>query len=165
VPLLLSSLETAFATGTPYSGDLLSLVALDPALSVPKVVADRAATGLSGHETITQRLSEAIPDILAARPTTPDAGWEATTLDWLKTLLAARPTGEIEGDTPEAVLSRIEGAVARGEFGEASRLFAILPEPMRLAAGDLPAEISAQAEAFGFIETLRTTALDDGAQR
>ena len=74
-------------------------------------------------------------------------------------LVTVRPTGPIEGDTPEAVMSRLEGAIARRDFLAADTLIATLPAPMRAAAGDVPALVAAQAEAARFLTALRTSAL------
>ncbi|MDB5537423.1 MAG: hypothetical protein JWQ65_2298, partial [Devosia sp.] len=45
----------------------------------------------------------------------------------------------------------------------AETLMGSLPEPMRAAAGDVPALIHAQAEAGKFLEALRTQALSGSA--
>ena len=80
-------------------------------------------------------------------------------LDWFRSAIALRPTGEIEGDTPEAVMSRLEGAIARRDFVTAESLLAALPAPMLTAGEDVPALVASQAEATRFLDVLRTSAL------
>lgn len=165
LPILLTTLEAAFAAGTPYAAELLDLIAIQPDAAVPQVVADRAGNGLLSHQAIGTTLAAAVPDILAVRPLAPDAGWQDTALDWLKTLLAARPSGEVAGEAADAVVSQLEAAVARNDFAAAALLFAKLPEAMRLAAGDLVGEIEAQGAAAAFLAELRASILAarDGA--
>ncbi len=77
--------------------------------------------------------------------------------------MALRPAEEIAGDTPEAVVSRLEGAVKRHDFASAATLLAQLPQPMQAAAGELGAAIAAHAAADTFLAGLRAQALDTAA--
>jgi hypothetical protein len=78
-------------------------------------------------------------------------------MGWMRGLLAIRPSGEMTGDSPEAVLSRLEAAIERRDFTAASPLFGALPEQMQTLAGNLPAEIAALAAAETFLAAQRTT--------
>ncbi|MDB5506954.1 MAG: hypothetical protein JWR75_1592 [Devosia sp.] len=159
MPLLLSGLEAAFANGRPFDTELVSLSALMPDVPIPEPLAASAADGLLAHEAIAAQLNSVVPDILAARPADTNASWQQGTLDWLGGLLALRPVGEIAGDTPDAILSQIVGAVSRRDFAAADALFNRLPAPMRQAAGTLPAAIAAQASATAFLDALRRAGL------
>ena len=97
--------------------------------------------------------------MLAGRPVAEDASWQDGALDWFRSAIALRPTGEIEGDTPEAVMSRLEGAIARRDFVTAETLLASLPAPMLAAGEDVPALVAEQAEAARFLDGLRASAL------
>lgn len=159
LPLILSGFETAFATGRPYETELAALRAASPAATIPTGIANAAATGLARPDAIARRFDEVLPAILAGRPANPDAQWQDGAMDWFRGMIALRPTGEIEGDTPEAVVSRLEGAIARRDFTTAETLLAALPPPMLAAADDVPALVATQAEAARFLETLRSEAL------
>jgi hypothetical protein len=65
----------------------------------------------------------------------------------------------MEGNSPDAIASRLEGAIARRDFAGAKTLFDTLPAPMLSAAGEVPALVATQAEAAGFLEQLRAKAL------
>jgi hypothetical protein len=104
-----------------------------------------------------------VPDILAGRTAESTGDWGQDALEWAKALLALRPAEEIEGDTPEAIVSRLEGAVSRHEFEAATALLVQLPEPMQAAAGDLGAAIASHAAAQSFVAGLRAQALDTAA--
>ena len=159
LPLILSGFETAFATGRPYATELGALRAALPDADVPTGIANAAETGLTRPDVIASRFATVLPAMLAGRPADPDAQWQDGALDWFRSAIALRPSGEIEGDTPEAVMSRLEGAIARRDFVTAESLLTGLPAPMLAAGEDVPALISAQAEATRFLDTLRTSAL------
>lgn len=159
LPLILSGFEAAFATGRPYETELAALRAAALDVEVPTDIANGAATGLVRPDVIAAKFQAVLPAMLAGRPANPEAGWQDGALDWLRSAIALRPTGELPGDTPEAVASRLEGAIARRDFATAETLMTALPEPMQAAAGDVPALIHAQAEAAKFLEALRNQAL------
>lgn len=163
LPLILSGFETAFATGRPYETELAALRAAAPSAAIPTDIANAAASGLTRPDLIARRFDEVLPAMLAGRPADPNAQWQDGALDWLASAIALRPTGEIEGDTPEAVMSRLVGAVERRDFASAATLIASLPEPMQAAAEDVPALITSQAQASQFLETLRIEALSGEA--
>lgn len=162
LPLILSGLEAAFASGRPYEVELASLRAAMPDAEVPPAIANAAPTGLTRPDAVARRFDDVLPAMLAGRPADPDASWQQAALDWFGSVIALRPTSEIEGDAPAAVMSRLEAAVDRRDFVAAEALMAQLPDPMRTAAGDVPALITSQAEAASFLETLRTAALSGG---
>ena len=159
LPMVLSGLETAFATGRPFAAELESLRTILPDLAVPPALAAAAPTGLVEPDRIEARFREALPEIIAARPADPAAPWHQAVLDWGKNVLAVRPSGEIVGEDPAAQVGRIEAALERDDLTAAAELFAALPEPMRAAAGDMPAQLAAQADAARFVAELRRSAL------
>ena len=160
LPLILSGFEAAFATGRPYETELAALRAAAIDVTVPTDIANGATAGLSRPDVIEAKFQALLPAMLAGRPANPEAGWQDGAMDWLRSALALRPTGELPGDEPEAVASRLEGAIARRDFATAETLMAALPAEMRAAAGDVPALIHSQAEAARFLEALRTQALN-----
>lgn len=165
LPLILSGLETAFASGRPYATELAALRAGVPDASIPTDIANAATTGLPRPDTIARRFAAVLPAMLAGKPANPDAQWQDGALDWFASAIALRPTGEIEGDSPEAVMSRLEGAVARRDFVSAETLLASLPAPMVAAGADVPALITSQASAARFLEDLRSSALSGEAMQ
>ena len=163
LPLILSGFETAFATGRPYETELAALRSAVPDAAIPTAIANKAASGLTRPDIVATRFAQTLPAMLARRPADPDAQWQDGALDWFRSAIALRPTGEIEGDGLEAVISRLEAATARRDFVAAQGLLESLPAPMLAAAGEVPALIASQAEATRFLETLRSSALAGGA--
>lgn len=163
LPLILSGFETAFATGRSYATELGALRAALPDAAVPAAIANNAETGLARPDVIAGRFAAVLPAMLAGRPADPDAQWQDGALDWFRSAIALRPTGEVDGDTPEAVMSRLEGAIARRDFVVAETLLTDLPAPMLAAGEDVPALIASQAEAARFLDAMRRTALSGEA--
>jgi hypothetical protein len=159
LPLILSGFETAFATGRPFATELGALRAAVPDADIPTAIANKAEAGLVRPDVIANRFATVLPAMLAGRPVAADAQWQDGALDWFRSAIALRPTGEIEGDTPEAVMSRLEGAIARRDFVTAETLLAGLPAPMLAAGEDVPTLVAEQAEATRFLDALRASAL------
>lgn len=159
LPLVLSGFEAAFASGRPYETELAALRSAVPNVVVPTAIANSATSGLPRADVITTRFAQVVPDMLAVRPVKANADWQDTAADWFRSVIALRPTGEVEGDDPEAVVARLEAAIGRRDFAAAQTLLASLPAPMVTAAADVPAMVAAQAEASRFLDSLRAEAL------
>lgn len=158
LPLILSGLEGAFAAGKPFQMELDSLQTVLPDLIVPATLSAAAPTGLIRPDTLYARFQTALPEILAARDTT-GQDWTQNAVDWAKSLLALRPAEEIEGDSPEAIVSRLEGAMERRDFAAALALIDALPPAMRDEAALVSADIRVHAEADKLVADLRERAL------
>lgn len=163
LPLVVSGFETAFATGTAYDAELAALRQALPDLSVPQPVLANAMTGLKRPDLVARDFNAVLPDILAGRPVNADAGWQDAATDWFRGIIAIRPTEAVEGDSPEAVVARLEGAISRADFIAAKAELDALPAPMRAAAGPVAAEIENQAAAQGFLVSLRQAVLTGGS--
>ena len=163
LPLILSGLETAFGTGRPFQTELQALRGALPDIVPPTTIANAADEGLPRPDVIGRRFDEVLPAIIAAQPANHDAEWQQGALDWVSSAIALRPTGEMEGDTAQAITSRLEGAIARRDWTAANTLFAALPAPMQAAAGDVPAMVAAQADAEQFLQTVRLQTLSSEA--
>ncbi|GHA23581.1 hypothetical protein GCM10007989_18830 [Devosia pacifica] len=160
LPLVLSSLETAFNSGRAFTEELDALGTTLPELAIPDALSDAADTGLARPDQVASAFRSAMPDMLARQPVDENADWTARTGAWLQSVLAIRPSGEVAGETPQAVLSQVEAALARQDFIEARDLLATLPEPMLAAAGDVTDMVARQAAADEILIAARRSALD-----
>jgi hypothetical protein len=159
LPLLVSAFESALGNGRPFTTELAAVTALLPDLDVPAAVAAAASTGLPRPDAVAEAVHATIPAMLAGRSAEGTGDLGADALEWVKGLLAVRPAGEIEGDTPEAIVSRLEAAADRRDFVAAANLLAALPPAMQSAAGPLAGQIEALSAADQFITSLRVRAL------
>ena len=158
LPLILSGLEGAFAAGKPFQQELTALEAVLPDFVIPATLSGAAANGLIRPDALYQKFEVALPGILAAR----DAGstdWTQNAVDWAKSLLALRPAEEQDGDSPEAIVSRLEGAMERRDYAAALSLIDALPQAMRDEATLVSADIRTHAEADKLVADLRARAL------
>lgn len=164
LPLVVSGLENAIGNGRPFVAELEGLRALLPDLAVPGAIDAAAAEGLPRPDAVVARFTAEVPNVLAGRAavSTGDMGEDA--LEWMKGLLALRPVGEIPGDTPEAIVSRLEAAVERHDFKAAAELLAQLPPAMQAGAGTAGADITKLAAAEDFMSDLRSRALAPTAE-
>ena len=163
ISLALSGFNAALASGRPYQDDLALLSISLPDLAIPQIVAERAVQGMVAPEALLREFSQTVPKMLAVKPVNPNAGWQERALEKLKAAVALRPSGPIEGDTPEAVLSRLEAAIITADFNLASSLYQSLPEPMRTAAPTLGKHIESLTLAHIFVRHMRAMALEVGA--
>jgi len=164
LPLMVSGLETAIANGRPFAAELAGLKALLPDLVVPGPVEASAGEGLPRPDAVVAQFSAAVPNVLAGRAAVSSGDMGEDALEWMKGLLALRPVGEVAGDTPDAVVSRLEAAVGRHDFQAAAELLAQLPPAMQAGAGTSGADITKLAAAEGFVTELRNRALAPTAE-
>lgn len=151
--LALSGLTTALTNGRPYENELRLLSTILPELTVPQNVAAHAQTGMMAPADLMVAFSRVVPDMLAATPVDAGASWQDKIMQRVKAIIALRPSGPVEGDTPDAILSRVEAALSRQDFASAADLFDALPEPMRLLASDLRNSIELLAEGQAFVRS------------
>lgn len=159
LPLALSGLETAMLNGRPFTAELNALVHNLPDLEVPDSLSNAALDGLPSPQQIERQLAKYIPAMLTAMPSDPNASWSDRLLARAKSTLAMRPTGDVEGDSVQAIIARLETAVSRREFIKADAQMKALPTPMQLAAEGLPVTISLAATAEQFATSARSLAL------
>lgn len=164
LPLVVSGLESAIANGRPFAAELAGLKTLLPDLAVPGPIEASAAEGLPRPDAVVAQFTAAVPNVLAGRAavSTGDMGEDA--LEWMKGLLALRPVGEVAGDTPDAIVSRLEAAVGRHDFKAAAGLLAQLPPAMQAGAGSSGGDITKLAAAEDFMTELRSRALAPTAE-
>jgi len=158
LPLILSGLESAFANGRPFDPELKALNTVLPGVAVPADLASIAGAGMSRPDALMQSFEATLPAILAARSST-GGDWVQTATDWVKGVLALRPAEEEAGDSPDAVVSRLEGAMGRRDYSAAAALIGQLPGPMQAAAAPVAHDIGLHAEADALVADLRARAL------
>lgn len=163
LPLVFSALESAFASGRSFQTELTALETAAPDAQIPAAVADKASAGLPRPDDVARRLEAALPDMLAGRPIATDAGWQDQTADWFRGVIAMRPAGDVQGDSPDARIARLEAAVARRDFVAAEAEFTALPETMQSNAGTLGDDIASLAAATTLLEQLRSNAISGEA--
>jgi hypothetical protein len=112
--LKIEALTTAILDGAPFEAELAALG--DPALS--QALSPYAA-GVAPLGRLQADFPEAVRAVLAlARQNRESDGMGARLLDFLADQTEARPVTPLDGDTPEAILSRAEAALELGRLPE-----------------------------------------------
>jgi len=163
LPLLLVQLADQFAAGTPFAATLEAVRSLKPGLDVPAALTDKASTGLVPAAQLQADFEATLPAMLAAAPAAPDAGWQGAAIDWLQGQLALRAFPGAPWNPTQALVARLEAAMARRNYRQADELLAALPAQMRMAAGDVAEAIAAHAAAQDLVAGLTSDTLAPAA--
>jgi hypothetical protein len=130
-----SGLKAAIDRGGPFMAELETYATVAPASADIDALRSLAAAGVPSRQDIINGFGATANAMLAASQTPdPDAGVLQRLADSAKNLVRARPVGDIAGDTPEALVARMEIAIGRGDFDAALGEAAKLP-PASLEAG------------------------------
>ncbi len=149
----LAGLESAFKEGKPF-GDFLSQleaqVVENPALGVLK---SHAETGIANEAALVAELDAITPAILAGSGEEPQ-GVMGKFIANAKNLVTVRPEGPIEGNTPDAILSRIRAGVQSGDLAAALLLWQGLPEAARTASEEWSKRLQLRLDGAKAVQTL-----------
>jgi hypothetical protein len=118
--LAIGTLRQASVEAAPFAGDLAMLQALG--LDEKDIAALRplAEKGAPTKAELTGSFPEVADRILAASAAAdPNAGFFDRLAGFARGLVIVRPTKPIAGDSPDAVVSRMQGAVDRGDLAKA----------------------------------------------
>jgi hypothetical protein len=142
-------LIAAVESGKTY-GALLSQVADETGANIPAALTETAATGVATLEQLRKDFPAAARRALKTSLQTEAGGGLTDKLTaYLKAQVGARSLEEREGDDPDAILSRIEGALSRGELAAAVEQAQQLPASGLVELSDwlAAAEIRLKVEA------------------
>ena len=142
----MAELET-YATVAPSSPDVEALRTL-------------AASGVPSRQDLINGFSDAANAMLAAtRVPDPDAGILDRLADSAKNLVKARPVGDIPGDSPEALVARMEVALGRGDLDAVLGEAAKLPDAAKTAGAAYLDQIKARRDTDGLVTKALSLAL------
>ncbi|OYU20038.1 MAG: hypothetical protein CFE34_02175 [Rhodobacteraceae bacterium PARR1] len=145
----LGRIGAALETGVPYAAALADLG------EVPPVLADNAATGLPALTALQASFPYAARRGLEAAITADmGASWTERVTNFLRTQTGARSLTPREGDDPDAILSRAEAALAKGDVAAALAEVATLPDPAKAAMADWTAQADLRQQAVQALTAL-----------
>ena len=130
-----TALRTAYDRGEPFAPLLASvetLVGTDPAIEALKPF---ASAGVMTNEQLKSGFSDLV-DTMLASVAPKDEGIAARLMANARSLVSVRPAGPVEGNTPEAIVSRIEAGLATGSLASALTEWENLPGPARDASAN-----------------------------
>lgn len=145
----LAQIDAALDSGEPYA-EVLAELSANAEAEVPEALAAPAETGVPTLGDLRESYPDAARAALgASRVATAEGDPGSRVLAFIRTQTGARSLTPQEGDTPDAVLSRAEAALAAGDLRAALTELEALPEGGREAMQDWidSAEVRAQAAA------------------
>ncbi|MCA1369003.1 COG4223 family protein [Bradyrhizobium sp. BRP14] len=132
-----TALKTAIDRGGPFLAELDALRSIAPEDAAVKDLAEVAATGVATRKELRETFPATADAMLdALNQPDPNEGIFARLISSAMSGIRVRPIGSVEGDTPEAVIARIEDKLNNGDLKGASLEWAGLPEPAKAAGLD-----------------------------
>ncbi|MCA1407459.1 COG4223 family protein [Ensifer sp. IC3342] len=137
-----TALKTAIDRGGPFLAELDALRSIAPDDATVKDLAQDAATGVATRTDLRSAFPQTADAMLdALNQPDPNEGIFARLVSSAMSGIRIRPVGSVEGDTPEAVIARIEDKLNNGDLKGASLEWGNLPEPAKLAGADFKAKL------------------------
>lgn len=166
--LALGQLREAIERGRPYAAELATLRAIagDDAGLTPAIayLEPGAAAGVPGRTILRARFEAVAKDVIRAARTGGDDSWWRQLLDRLTSLVTIRRIGEVDGDTPEAVVARAERRLAADDLaGAVAELERLQGEPAAAAGSwlaDARTRLAAEAALAGLAAHVLRTGSD-----
>jgi hypothetical protein len=158
--LAASALKTAIDRGGPFTGELQTFSGIagnDPAVTVLEKF---AATGVPSASDLVQKLPQTAQAILnAAHQTDEQAGIGSRLISSAMQMVKVRPIGDVEGDTPEAIVARMEDKLRKGDLKGASTEWDALPQPAKDASLAYKQTLDARIEVDGLVDNTLNRAI------
>ncbi|MCK8781301.1 hypothetical protein M0654_15060 [Rhizobium sp. NTR19] len=117
---------------------------------------DFATSGVPSRDDLQREFSAAADAMLeASAQPDPDQGVASRLFSSAMSVVKVRRVGDVEGDTPDAAVARMEDAVRKGDLQAAAREWDKLPEPAKAASQEYKKKLDARLQ----VETLVDGAL------
>jgi hypothetical protein len=132
-----SALKTAIDRGGPYLAELEALASVAPDDPAIAGLREHAAVGVASRADLVRDFNGTADRILdAVHQPEGDQGIFSRLMASAASAIRVRPVGSVEGDSPEAVVARIETKLQNGDFKGAQIEWQTLPEKGQAAAAD-----------------------------
>ncbi|MFO7758145.1 MAG: hypothetical protein R6V26_06640 [Roseovarius sp.] len=148
----LNRVTTALETGSSFDDALADLRETD--VEVPDALADVAETGAPTQAALTESFPDAAREALSRVRDAQDGLGAVEIGDFFRDQLGMRSLVPREGDDPDAILSRAEGALRDARLGDALDEIETLPEEARAALDDWVARAEQRQQALSAADEL-----------
>ncbi|MEX0347514.1 MAG: hypothetical protein AB3N20_21505 [Rhizobiaceae bacterium] len=155
-----AALKSAIDRGLPFMTELETYASVAPESPAIEALRELAARGVPTRSEIASEMTEtANAMVAAANSSGEDASiWEQL-LSSAQSLIKVRPIGLVEGDTPAAIVARMEVAVNANNYQAALAEFETLPDGVKAAGQALADKIMARSQVDALIDTALAAAL------
>ncbi|WP_421779048.1 mitofilin family membrane protein [Hoeflea sp.] len=149
-----AGLRTAIDRGGPFMSELEAFASVAPEDPAVPELRDLAARGVPSRSELLEAFPEAASQaIAAANPVDPDAGLVDRLMSSALSVVKVRPVGDVEGDTPEAIVARTETRLLDGNLEAALNEWRNLPEEAQQAASGFGEGLAARVQAEKLISS------------
>lgn len=157
-----AALSDAAQTSRPFLNELLTLERLTPDARDIAGLRPLAETGAPTLAALAAEFPEVADRAAAAsRTSAADTSLLSRLGEALSALITVRRTGDLSGDSPDAILARAERRVAQGDIEAALNILKALPSGGQGATADWRERAQRRVEIERRISALRTAALRD----
>lgn len=146
--IALSGLKTAIDRGGPFLSELDALKSVSPEDPAVAALTPLAGNGVPSRSDLVRDFNQVADEILSAI-NQPEAGegWTDRLLASARSLVKVRPVGNVEGETPEAIVARVENKLQNGDLKGAALEWETLPEAGKQASSDFATKLKNRIEA------------------
>ena len=156
-----SALKTAIDRGGPYLAALEAFASISPDDPSLAGLREHAAIGVPSRSDLVRDFQPTADAILdAVHQPEGDQGIFNRLMASATSAIRVRPVGSIEGDTPEAVVARIENKLQNGDFKGAQIEWQTLPEKGQAAAADYKRKLDGRVSVEDLIGAVVSGALN-----
>lgn len=160
-----SALKTAIDRGGPYLAELEALASVAPDEPALAGLREHAAVGVAARADLVRDFNAVADRILdAVHQPEGDQGILDRLMTSATSMIRVRPVGSVEGDTPEAIVARIETKLQNGDFKGAQIEWQTLPETGQAAAADYKRALDERVAVEELIGGVVSGALAGGSQ-
>ncbi|WP_439618025.1 COG4223 family protein [Shinella sp.] len=156
-----SALKTAIDRGGPYLAELEAFASISPDDPSVAGLREQAAIGVPSRSDLVrdfQKTADAILD--AVHQPEGDQGIFNRLMSSAASAIRVRPVGTVEGDSPEAIVARIETKLQNGDFKGAQIEWQTLPEVGQTAAADYKRTLDQRVAVEGLIGAVVSGAMN-----
>lgn len=155
-----AGLKAAIDRGGSFANELETFATVAPASPELEQLKNLAASGVPSKAELSAEFGKTADAMLSAtQAVDPDAGLMARLTASARNLVRSRPVGAIEGDSPEALVARMEVAVSRGDMDAALAEADKLPDAARAAGIDYIGRLTARRDTDALVTRALTSAL------
>lgn len=155
-----AALKAAIDRGGPFLTELDTLSKVTPDDPAIASLQSFAATGVPSRSELMQKFPDVANSMLSAiNQPDPNQGIVERLTESAFSLVKVRPVGNIEGETPDAMIARMENKLRNGDLQGAALEWNGLPEVARTASADYKKSLDARIEVENLVGGTLTRAI------
>ena len=163
----INALKAAVENGEPYSAALTSLETLNGTSEPLEVLRSSALTGVASSRILVDEFHEMQSSILLAATSGPEAGLSDKLMSSIRSLVTVTSNEPLPGDSPEAIVSRVDVNLKAGNLDAANAEWNTLPQQAKQVskswAEKLTRTIEANQQVSKLIQSIQTDDTKSGS--